>query len=80
MESTTKEIIKALCMEYQLGFPQPRNAQECLDLANSLLQNAMLEFCEDRIVQSNLGIVTQEGFRISLAFEGEEAEDATEEP
>ena len=66
----TKEILKALCLEYQLGIPIPRNAQECVDLANMVLQSAMLEFVpNDRIIQSNIGAMTQNGVKVSIGFE-----------
>lgn len=81
-QNNIKEILKALCIEFQLGYPQPRNAQECVDLANSVMQSAMLEFANDRIMQSSIGVATQNGFKISLQFaesDGEEEEEPTEE-
>jgi hypothetical protein len=80
MAQNVKELIKALCIEFQSGYPQPRNAQECIDVANSVLQSAMLEFVNDRVVQSSIGVATQNGFRINLAFTDEgEAEDGEDE-
>jgi hypothetical protein len=79
-QTSVKDLLKALCLEYQLGYPQPRNAQECVDLANSVLQSSMLEFAQDRIVQSSIGVSTQNGFKVNLQFieeeESEEEEDS----
>ena len=73
MANEIKDFLKALCLEYQLGNPTPRTAQECVDLANSVLQSAMMEFVpNDRIVQSSIGVATQNGFKVNLSFEGEE--------
>ena len=76
MVNEVKDFLKALCMEYQLGYPMPRTAQECVDLANSVLQSAMLEFVpNDRITQSSINVGTQNGFRVAISFEGEEEKD-----
>ena len=83
-QTSVKDLLRTLCQEFQLGYPQPRNAQECVDLANSVLQGAMLEFGTDRVVQSNIGVATQNGFRVNLAFtedtEEEEGEEEEEVP
>lgn len=67
-ESNIKELVRALCTEFQLDFPQPRNGQECIDLSNQLLQACMLEFANDRILKSTIGIQTEGGFGINLSF------------
>ena len=78
-QQSIKDLLKALCMEFQLGYPQPRSSQECVDLANSVMQSSMLEFANDRIVQSNIGIATQNGFKVTLQFTGEEEEEPEDE-
>jgi hypothetical protein len=77
-----KEIIKALCTELQTGFPEPRNAQECVDLTNAFMQNAILLFSTDKVAQSTIGVETEQGFRLSLTYQApkeEEEEEETEE-
>lgn len=80
-----KEIIKALCTELQTGFSEPRNAQECVDLTNAIMQNAFIMFSKDSIVQSTIGVETEQGFRLSLTYHApkddiEEEDETTEYP
>jgi hypothetical protein len=74
-----KEIIKALCTELQTGFSEPRNAQECMDLTNAIMQNAFMMFSKDSVVQSTIGVETAQGFRLSLTYQAPKDEDENEE-
>lgn len=74
-----KEIIKALCTELQLGYPEPRNVQECMELSNGVMHNATNLFANDVIVQSSIGCATGKGFRMALNYQPEEPETEEEE-
>jgi len=74
-----KEIIKALCTELQLGYPEPRNVQECMELSNGVMHNATSLFANDIIVQSSIGVATGKGFRMTLNYQPEETETEEDE-